>query len=598
MATSAILVLVIIIGAVILFATEIIAIDLVAMLVMISLVLLGIISPSEGVAGFSNTATITVAAMFILSAGLLKTGGMQYVSLRLSGVFKKNFTLGIVTMMILVAFISAFINNTPVVAVFIPIVVQVAQSSNISPSKALIPLSYASIFGGTCSLIGTSTNVLVAGIMKDRGLEPFSMFDMTPMGLIFFLVGLVYMLVFGIKMLPDRKGDASLQKRFGLGDYLAEIELMKESPSVNKTIMDSPLVQDLEMDIIEVRRNTTTFPLPPGDLVLLEGDVLKIRCDVNKIKALKDNIRFNEGKSLKIGEDFFNERGTSLVELIITANSDFEGKTLKLLDFRRTFRAIPLAIKHREEVLHNRLYEVTLRAGDVILAEVKTHHLDNLKELQRQPDHPMIILSEDGIVDFQRNKFFLVVGVLAIVVITATLEIVPIMIGAIAGSLILVLTNCLTMKDFYESIEWKVIFLLAGALSLGVAMENSGLADIIASSLIQYLGQWGPIAIVSGLYLITSLLTEVMSNNATAALLAPIAIVTANSLGLSPIPFLMSITFAASASFMTPIGYQTNTMIYGVGQYKFMDFLRIGSWLNLLFWIIATLLIPIIYPFK
>lgn len=597
MSIDAFIVLVVIVIAVALFVTEYLSIDLVAIMIMSSLVLSGVISPADGVAGFSNAATITVAAMFVLSAALLKTGGMQVLSAHLATLFKKNFMLGMFCMMLLVALISAFINNTPVVAVFIPIIIQVAHTANISPSRMLIPLSFATIFGGTCSLIGTSTNILVSGIMQDGGLPPFSMFEMTPMGLVFLLAGVVYMIFFGIRLLPDRREEHDLTKKFNIGAYLTEIELLDNAPSAGMRIMDTHLVKDLQMDIIEVRRNGVRFPVPAGDMVLMPHDLLKVRSDVEKMIALKDHVNLNAPSSIKIGDDNFQSGATTLIECIITAYSEFEGKTLREVDFRRTYRAVPLAIKHREEILHEQLYETPLKAGDVILAEVKTHHLEQLKKMQDTQEMPFIIVSENTTTHFNRKKFVAVVAVMAAVVITATLELIPIMVGSIAGSVLLVLLGCINMKEVYDAIEWKVIFLLAGALSLGVAMEKSGLAGITANSLISFLGNYGPVAIVSGLYLATSLLTEVMSNNATAALLTPIAIVTAQSLGLSPLPFVMAITFAASASFMTPVGYQTNTMVYGVGQYKFMDFMRVGSWLNLLFWIIATLLIPVFFPF-
>jgi di/tricarboxylate transporter len=597
MSIEALIVLAVIVIAVVLFATEILSIDLVAVMILSALVLSGVISPAEGVAGFSNAATITVAAMFVLCAALLKTGGMQLLSVHLATLFKRNFMLGMFAMMMLVAAISAFINNTPVVAIFIPIIVQVAHSANFSPSRMLIPLSFATIFGGTCSLIGTSTNILVSGIVSDSGLAPFSMFEMTPMGLVFLLAGVAYMLLFGIKILPDRRDEKDLKKKFEMGAYLTEIELLDKSTSAGKKIMDAPLVKDLEMDVIEVRRNGTRFTLPAGDMVLMPHDLLKVRSDIRKMKALKDHVNLNSHPSIKIGNENFQSGETTLIECIITAYSEFEGKTLREVDFRRTYRAVPLAIKHREEILHEHLYETPLKAGDVILAEVKTHHLEHLRALKDKHESPFIIISENDTTHFNRKKFVAVIGVMAAVVITATFDMIPIMMGAIAGSVLLVLMRCISMKEVYDAIEWKVIFLLAGALSLGVAMEKSGLANLIAHSLISFLGDYGPVAIVSGLYLITSLLTEMMSNNATAALLTPIAIVTAQSLGLSPLPFVMAITFAASASFMTPVGYQTNTMVYGVGQYRFMDFIRVGSWLNLLFWIIATLLIPVFFPF-
>ncbi|MCR9252897.1 MAG: SLC13 family permease [bacterium] len=586
----------IILGAIVLFVTELVSIDLVAILIMVSLMIFGIISPEEGVAGFSNSATITVAFMFVLSAALLKTGALQHLTYSLSKTFKKNFKLGMGLMIGLIALISAFVNNTPVVAVFIPVVIQIGYSSGISPAKMLIPLSFASIFGGSCTLIGSSTNILVHGIAQREGLEGFGMFQLAPLGLVLVTVGIIYLVVIGIRLLPNRKPQ-ELSEKFGTRDYLMEIELTEEDSSIGKMIMHSDLVQELSMDIIEVRRGKNIFNLPQGDFVLRPSDVLKIRCDRENIKLLKDRVKLLTGSPLKIDGDNLKGRNSTLVELVVTSNSEFEAKTLKEVDFRRRFRSVPLAIRHREEILHNNLYDTRIKAGDVILAETKNHFLNELRKMDGQRRNPFFILSEDLLVDFKKKRFYLVASVIFAMVALAALNILPIMVGAISAVAVLVLTKTMSMKNVYEAINWKIIFLLAGALTLGTAMKNTGLDVTIAGLLIDNLGVWGPIAILSGLYITTSWLTELMSNNATAALLAPIAIQTAEAMNLSPVPFLIAITFAASASFMTPVGYQTNTMVYSAGNYKFLDFVKVGFLLNIIFWLTATFLIPIFYPF-
>lgn len=597
MGIDAWLVLGVIVVAVVLFITEYFTIDVVALMILSALVLLGIISPEEGVAGFANPATITVAFMFVLSAALLKTGALQLMTPRLAKLFRTNYVLGLITLVLFIGAISAFVNNTPVVAVFIPVAVQIASTTNISPSKLLIPVSFASIFGGVCSLIGTSTNIVVSGVALKNGLPEFGMFEMSPLGIVFLITGTLYVAFVGFKLLPNRSVAEGFKSNVSFRDFLTEIELKESGAFTGQRIMDSPIVRELEMDILEVRRNGQKYGLPPGDMVLLAGDVLKVRCNVEKIKGLKDLVKIQSQTPVSIGEEALNNHGMTLVELVITSQSSFEGKTLREIDFRRSYRAVPLAIRHREEVLHEHLHEVPLKAGDVVLAEVKTHHLTELKKQETHQESPFLILSEEGVMDFRKKRFIFVLGTITAIVALAAFNVVNIMIGAIAGTALLVVSKSITMKEVYQAIEWKVIFLLAGALSLGVAMQKSGLAAVIAGTLVDSLGSLGPAAIVSGLYLVTALLTEMMSNNATAALLAPIAIATAQSLGLSPTPFLMAVTFAASASFMTPVGYQTNTMVYSAGGYKFTDYFKVGWPLALLFWIIASFLIPVIFPF-
>jgi di/tricarboxylate transporter len=599
MSVDAIITACVIIGAVALFISEKFSIDLVALMIMGALVVTGVISPLESMAGFSNSATMTVAFMFVISAAILKTGSLQYVTGLLTTIFRNHYQRGVILLMLTVSAVSAFINNTPVVAVMIPVTTQIAKNANRAASKLLIPVSYASIFGGTCTLIGTSTNILVNGIAEQNGIEAFSMFSFTPLGLIFVAVGSAFMILFGQRLLPSRKAGSDSELETSLLEYLAEIEILPESGLSGKSILSSPLVKELEIEILELRRQSITLNLPQGDTVLMVGDILKVRCNVEKIRQVKDSLKVKVMPFSDENADSEDQAAGSsaFVELVIPTNSELEGKTLREFDFRRRFRASPLAIRHREEVLQEQLQDVKLRAGDVILCEMKSHYLAQHKGTNRDQNVPFIILSEQGILNFNRKQFYLVMSIVVGVIFTASVNLLPIVTSTMLGVIALVLTGVLNMKEVYRSIQWPIVFLLAGALSLGVAMQNSGLAEMLAKMIVDQFSSYGPVAILAGIYLLTSILTELMSNNATAALVAPLSIATALQLGLSPLPFLVATMFAASSSFMTPIGYQTNTMIYSAGGYKFRDFMRVGVWLNLLFWIISVALIPYFFPF-
>ena len=594
--TATTITLLVALGAVILFVTEWLTVDLIAMLIVVSLVVTGVISPAEGLEGFSNGATLTVAFMFVLSAGLLKTGALQVVAASMSERFRRRPRYATLLLMLVVALVSAFINNTPVVAVFIPIISRIAASAKIAPSKLLIPLSYASILGGMCTLIGTSTNILVSGIAESSGLPGFSVFTLAPIGLALLVVGIFYLTYFGQRLLPNREADESLADQFALHDYLAEIVILDNQHLADVRIMDSPIVREMDMDIIEVRRDNDRFTLPPGDFRLAAGDTLKVRCDREKIKSLKDWVRLvdNSGSVQVMGTGLERDN-SSLIEMVVTPNSEFVGKTLRQVDFRRSYRAVPLAIRHREETLNEQLYELPLMAGDVILAEVKSHYLTELQRIEQRQDSPFILLSSNSIGDFKRSRFYFVLVTIVGLVVVATAGLLPISIAALVGVCTLVLGGTLTMQEAYEAIDWKIVFLLAGALSLGRAMGNSGLDQDIASLLTGVVSDWGPYALIAVLYLVTNLLTELMSNNATAALLAPVAIAAGAQLGIDPLPLLVTVAVAASASFMTPVGYQTNAMVYGAGRYRFFDFTRVGAPLSLLCWLLTTLLVPLFF---
>ncbi|HXG85572.1 MAG TPA: SLC13 family permease [Pyrinomonadaceae bacterium] len=578
--------------AVYLFVTEKLPVDLVALLVMALLLVSGIGTPAEGLSGFSNTATITVGAMFVLSAGLFKTGAVNFLGAFVNRIFKKNFWTAMIIVMILVGVLSAFINNTPVIAIFLPILLGAAKETRISASKILMPVSFASMLGGICTLIGTSTNILVSSIAEKHGLPPFSMFEFAPLGLIMFAVGTAYMLLIGIPLLPERRGEGDLTETFALSEFLTEIVLLPGALSVGHRIKDAPLVHDLDIAILEVHRAEDTIHQPTSDEVLRAHDVLLVRCDLEKIRALQERSGVRLKPQAKWGDESLTSEEYRLLEAVVSLSSGLIGSTLQKSNFRENYGATVLAIRHQGKLLREKLSDTVLSAGDLLLVEI---HRERVYAFKRLSD--FIVASERETIEFRRNKVVFALVIVAGVILAASLNFAPIVVASVVGAILLVLLGCITLDEAYQAIEWKIIFLLAGVLSLGIALEQSGAARLISSSVVSSVGVYGNVALLSAFYFLTVVLTSAMSNNATGALLAPIAIATAATLGVNPQPFLMAVVFAASASFMTPVGYQTNTMIYGPGQYKFIDFVKVGTPLNIILWLLATFLIPVFWKF-
>lgn len=593
MSLEMIVVFVVAICAVILFATEKLPVDLIALLIMASLLVTGIVHPEEGISGFSNKATVTVAAMFVLSAGLFKTGAVSYLGKITTLVFKRNYWLGLVTVMVAVGVFSAFINNTPVVAIFIPILLGVAKELNASASKLLMPMSFASMFGGVCTLIGTSTNILVSSIAEEKGQPAFSMFEIAPLGLVIFVVGMAYMLLVGIRIIPDRRSEGDLIESFNLQEYIAEVVLLKDAASVGHSIAEAPITKEVDIAILGVQRGTEMISVPPPDFVLREGDVLRVRCDLDKFKKIQSRSGVLFKSQFKWSDKDVESPDIKLVEAVVAPGSELVRKSLHDLRFYETYGATVLAIRHRGKLMRDKIADTKLSAGDAMLLEVKADHYNQLRK-----NPAFVIISEIEQPVYRTSKLIPALLILIGVILTATFGVTTIVVSSVVGAILLVVVGCIKMEEAYQAIEWRIIFLLAGVLTLEAAMDNSGAAPLISSTIISIVSSWGGlVALVSAFYFMTFVLTEMMSNNATAALLAPIAISTAQALNVSPRPFLVAVMFAASACFMTPVGYQTNTLIYGPGQYKFADFLRVGTPLNLLFWIVSTIFIPYFWPF-
>ncbi|CAN5213881.1 SLC13 family permease [soil metagenome] len=586
------IVLMVLLGAIILFAVDRFPADLVAMLVMVSLLLSGVVTPQEGLAGFSNPATVTVGAMFVLSAALFRSGALNFVGRLLLSVGRRSESVALLVVMIGIGAISAFVNNTAAVAIFLPVVIGFARMVKVSPSKLLMPLSFASMFGGVCTLIGTSTNLLVSSIAEQHGQPPIGMFEMSSLGLIFFAVGFVYMLAVGVRLIPERRMEMDLTEQYRMGEYLVDIILGETAASIGTRLAESPIVKELDIEVLDLMRNGVRTTRPSPDTVLQAGDQLRARTSVERIAAMQEREGITLVPKAKWADAETDHASLSLVEVVIAPFSTLEGRSMRDVQFAERFGAIVLAIRHRGRLLHYKLHDMNLGAGDALLLEMPH---DRMELLQRDPN--FVLVSEPALPRYRKQKIIPAVLIMAGVVAAATVGVVPILVSALAGSVLMILTGCITLEEAYHAVEWKVIFLLAGVLTLGVALEKTGAADLLSGFLVNWIGVLGPFAVLAGFYLLTSLLTEAMSNNATAVLLAPVAIATADAMAISPRPLLMAVAFAASSSFMTPVGYQTNTLIFGPGNYRFADFMRVGAPLNLMFWILATLLIPVFWPF-
>jgi len=583
-------VLLLTIVAVVLFVTEKFSTDIVAILVMVVLLVSRVLTPAEGLAGFANTATVTVGAMFVLSAGMFRSGAVNFVGRGLGRLARHSSGLMLFVLMVGVGVLSSFLNNTAAVAILIPVVIVVARRADTSPSKLLMPLSFASMFGGMCTVLGTSTNILASAISEQAGLGALGMFEFTKLGVIFFAVGVTYMMAVGRKLVPDHRGRGDLTTSFGLGDYLTDLILQAGSKSVGRPLASAPLVKDLGIEVLQIRRGEDTLR-PTPETILCENDVLRIQGNLRTINELKDRAGVAFGMSVKWRDEDLQSTDTRLVEAVVGPSSPLAGKSLAESRLRENFGASVLAVRQHGTLRHSEFENITLMPGDTLLIDVPNDQIEHLTE-----QRVFLVVSRAGIPRFNWPKAAKALAIVVSVVVVAATGLLPIVAAAATGALAMVLSRCISTDEAYGAIEWNVLFLLAGMLSLGAAMEKTGASTMLAEGMVNAVGGFGPIALLAAFFGATMLLTEVMSNNATVALLLPIAITTAHSIDANPRTFMFAVVFAASSSFMTPVGYQTNTMIYGPGQYRFVDFVRVGAPLNLIFWILGVLLIPWFWP--
>lgn len=591
-------VLIIIIVAFILFSTELIPVDVSALIILGILLATGMLSIKDGLSGFSNPAVITIACLFIISFTIQKEGVLEYIVSIVTKLIEKHKVVGFVTYLFSISIASAIMNNTAIVAIFIPVTIRLANRFNISPSKVLIPLSYAAILGGTLTLIGTSTNLLVNSIfIENGGHDSIGMFEFTRFGLIYLVIGLVYIFTVIPRIIPSRAAISSLTKNYHLGAYLTEIKISEDSPLIGNTCYGRNINKNYDVTVLDILRKDKLITSNIRNIILKQDDILFVRGALEGFLRMKELEKVTLLTDEKLSEKELEQEDNILVEGVLTDRSRLIGRNLMSINFRRRFGAFVLAIRREGTILREKISHLALNAYDTLLIYGPT---DRIQSLAQSND---FILIGEVEVSLKKHRFWWIsIFVLFGAVLLAALGIIPIVKGALLGVIILLAFGVIKPTEAYRAISWQVIILLAALIPLGHVINTSGTATWLGESLFNFMkifpADLQPFVMVSMIYLITTILTEVSSNAATAILMTPIALVVSTKLGLDPKPFVFSICFAASASFITPIGYQTNLMVYGPGGYKFTDYIKVGLPLAVILWIVATIFIPMFWPFK
>ena len=588
MPIEALLTLAVLAATVLLFVSERLPVDVVALLALAALLILGLVRPDQALSGFASEATVTVAAMFVLSSALSRNGALHVISQMLSRI--RQGTLFTLVVMLALAGLSAFINNTAAMAVFLPVVLAVAARNRFSASKVLIPMSYAAQMGGVCTLIGTSTNLLVNSIAHDLGHPGFGLFEFAPLGLACMAAGILYVMLAGRFLLPSHR-QSELTATYDLAKYITELRVEDDSPLIGQSVAEAKLGERYGVYVLELLRGEQEVWSPRAQQ-LKAGDILLARGDWQQLSQMRAEHKLSLHPEFKLRDASFKSDEQVLTEAMVAPGSRLAGHSLAELDFQWHYNATVLAIHRRGGIVRSKLRDVRLQLGDILLTLAPASEMPFLRG-----NANLIILSEREEDSRSSRRAWLSVAVMAGVVAAAAALDTPIVVAALIGCVALMLLRCIDPQDAYEAIDWRVIMLLAGVLPLGIALQESGAASFLVDAVLGMMGRDNPVVVLAAIYLLTAILTEAMSNNAAAVLLAPIAFSSAQALGVSPTPFLIAVAFAASTSFATPIGYQTNTMVYNVGGYRFSDFIKIGLPLNLLFLALATWLIPQLFPF-
>ena len=596
MTPDIILVMVLLLFGFIMFVTEMFSIDVTAMILLTILFMLGYLTPSEALSGFSNPAVITIAFLFIISRALQKTRILEYLIVRVRRLADKSILIGRAVYLFTIGVASAVVNNTAIVAIFMPVSIRLAQKYKMSPSKMLIPLSYSAILGGTLTLVGTSTNLLVNSIyVKVPGVEPMGMFEFFKYGAILMVVGLLYILFIAPMILPSRTSTSSLTKSYRLGGYLTEMRITAESPLNGRTCLERGINKNYDVMVLDILRDNKMITNMIRLTKLKEGDVLFVRGTLENFLRMKEVEKVALLTDEKLTQEELEQEDNVVLECLITDKSDLVGKSLMTSNFRRRFGSFILAIRREGTIVREKIAHVVLSAYDTLLVYGPKNKVNELSKTNE-----FVVLGEvDAELRKQRFWWMTIVVIIGTIALAA-FGFMPIVKSAMLGVVILLALKILTPQESYQSINWQVIILISALIPVGIVIQKTGtagwIAGLISSATESVPSEWQPRVLLALIYLITIFLTEISSNAATAIIMTPISIAVAQQMGFDPRAFVFAVAFAASASFITPVGYQTNLMVYGPGGYKFSDYIRVGFPLAFIFWIMAIFIIPILWP--
>ncbi|MGB3713280.1 MAG: SLC13 family permease [Candidatus Promineifilaceae bacterium] len=585
------LTLLIILAALVLFATEKLRVDVVAMLVLISVGVLGLIPRDELFFGFSNAAVITVWAVYMVSGAMFKTGvadAMGKAILKVAGNREKGL---IATIMLTVGLISAFMNNVGAVAMLLPAVVGISRQSKVPVSKMLIPLAFASLLGGSMTLIGTPANILATGVLAERGLPTFGFFEFTPMGVVVLTTGILYMVLIGRRLLPVREGARGKEDINRLRDYVTEVRVTPLSPLNGKTLFESRLGQEYDLTVLAIQRENGDQPVLHRDTQIRSEDLIVVESSASDLMAASQSLGLTIEVDYKLDIDLLEPGDVQVIEATLSPNSHIVGLSLQEVHFRDRYGFTALAISRAGEVITQRLRDVSLKFGDALLLQGPQHRVMGLQE-----GDDFLVLEQVELEQFRTSKAPIAVGALLLAIGLTIFTEVPISLAMVIAAMIMILSGALTMEEAYESVDWRTVFLVAGMLPLGLAMQLTGTARFVADLMLGAFGPYGPVATLAGIYLLAAIITQPMSNAAAIVLVVPIALDTALGLDANYKTFTMAVVIGAATSFLSPVGHKANVLVYGPGGYKFTDYARVGALLTIILLIVSMIFLPIFWP--